>query len=253
MSNESGFVAGTLVHTNKGLVPIQNLKVGDLVLSKSENGEGETAYTKVLKTFKSAEKMPIMGPFLGVFCTANHPFWVDGEGWVAAEYLDRFSGGPVVTLNQGLLLPTYSYENAIDIFKVGGLYLVQTTEPGLVIHVQNLISKNATINNVDFDLVDFRSGVPLIVYADDDNSSLGYYSKPAIKYIRENGLNKMPGVVVLNGELDREAISYYDQLIDYVLSHGGFDTGAYQDYVYNIEVENFHTYFIHEDGYWVHQ
>ena len=41
MSNESGFVAGTLVHTNKGLVPIQNLKVGDLVLSKHENGESE--------------------------------------------------------------------------------------------------------------------------------------------------------------------------------------------------------------------
>ena len=32
----SGFVAGTLVHTDKGLVPIQNLKVGDLVLSKNE-------------------------------------------------------------------------------------------------------------------------------------------------------------------------------------------------------------------------
>ena len=32
----SGFVAGTLVHTDKGLMPIQNLKVGDLVLSLFE-------------------------------------------------------------------------------------------------------------------------------------------------------------------------------------------------------------------------
>ena len=26
--NNAGFVAGTLVHTNKGLVPIQDIKVG---------------------------------------------------------------------------------------------------------------------------------------------------------------------------------------------------------------------------------
>lgn len=32
----NGFAAGTLVHTDKGLVPIQDIKVGDLVLSMSE-------------------------------------------------------------------------------------------------------------------------------------------------------------------------------------------------------------------------
>ncbi|MBL0231797.1 MAG: Hint domain-containing protein [Moraxellaceae bacterium] len=53
----SGFVAGTLVHTDKGLVPIEQLKVGDMVLSKHESGEGEQAYKRVVKTFKSAEKM----------------------------------------------------------------------------------------------------------------------------------------------------------------------------------------------------
>lgn len=30
----TGFAAGTLVHTDKGLVPIQDIKVGDLILSK---------------------------------------------------------------------------------------------------------------------------------------------------------------------------------------------------------------------------
>jgi hypothetical protein len=33
----SGFVAGTLVHTDKGLVPIEQLKIGDLVLSRPDN------------------------------------------------------------------------------------------------------------------------------------------------------------------------------------------------------------------------
>ena len=32
--NKSGFTAGTLVHTDKGLVPIDQLKIGDKVLSK---------------------------------------------------------------------------------------------------------------------------------------------------------------------------------------------------------------------------
>ena len=33
----TGFVAGTLVHTEKGLVPIQNIKIGDRVLSKLDD------------------------------------------------------------------------------------------------------------------------------------------------------------------------------------------------------------------------
>lgn len=36
--NEKGLVAGTLVHTETGLVPIEQLKVGDKVLSKPADG-----------------------------------------------------------------------------------------------------------------------------------------------------------------------------------------------------------------------
>ncbi|MFO1390728.1 MAG: hypothetical protein U1E94_00665 [Agitococcus sp.] len=43
----SGFVAGTLVHTDKGLVPIEQLKVGDMVLSKHESGDSLTKYSKI--------------------------------------------------------------------------------------------------------------------------------------------------------------------------------------------------------------
>lgn len=40
MNNQNtGFVSGTLVHTISGLKPIQALKVGDIVLSRSEHGE----------------------------------------------------------------------------------------------------------------------------------------------------------------------------------------------------------------------
>lgn len=56
LNNQSGFVAGTLVHTDQGLVPIEQLKVGDLVLSMPEEGVGEKAYKKVLETLISENK-----------------------------------------------------------------------------------------------------------------------------------------------------------------------------------------------------
>lgn len=47
-SELAGFVTGTLVHTDKGLVPIQEIEVGALVLSKPENEQSETAFKNVV-------------------------------------------------------------------------------------------------------------------------------------------------------------------------------------------------------------
>lgn len=58
----TGFVAGILVHTDKGLVPIQEIKVGDWVLSR-QIGTGSTEYKQVVNTFKSDVKRPVMSPF----------------------------------------------------------------------------------------------------------------------------------------------------------------------------------------------
>ncbi|MBV8658658.1 MAG: Ig-like domain-containing protein, partial [Burkholderiales bacterium] len=50
ISGDSCFPAGTGVWTDKGLVPIEEIKVGDMVLSKSEV-TGEQAYRPVTQTF----------------------------------------------------------------------------------------------------------------------------------------------------------------------------------------------------------
>ncbi len=91
------FIAGTLVHTKKGLVPIEEIKVGDWVLSQPEM-KGEQAYKQVLNTFVYDDKeIWIVRYFkdlpdgnctvetLGV--TGNHPFWVKDIGWTRADHL----------------------------------------------------------------------------------------------------------------------------------------------------------------------
>ena len=76
------FVAGTMVHTKDGLKPIEEIKVGDYVLSKPENG-GELAYKRVTKTYvrENAEVWGVTyevdrGEEELIVTTAEHPFWV---------------------------------------------------------------------------------------------------------------------------------------------------------------------------------
>lgn len=81
----SCFVAGTLVHTQEGLRPIEQIKVGDYVLSKSESGEGEVSYKRVVKTFeREGQEVWFVGYSVldgskkeeFVVATADHPFHV---------------------------------------------------------------------------------------------------------------------------------------------------------------------------------
>jgi hypothetical protein len=87
------FVAGTLVLTDEGLKPIEEVQVGDLVLSRNDE-TGEEDYRRVTQLFVTAEKEalelrlrspPNAQSTLGV--TGEHPFWVLGRGWVPAHDL----------------------------------------------------------------------------------------------------------------------------------------------------------------------
>ena len=59
----SGFAAGTLVHTDKGPVPIENIQVGDLVLSLLEP-TGELAFKRVLNTITYTDKQAILVSYI---------------------------------------------------------------------------------------------------------------------------------------------------------------------------------------------
>ncbi|MBK7006043.1 MAG: Hint domain-containing protein [Burkholderiales bacterium] len=98
------FAKGTLVHTKEGLKPIEQIQVGDWVLSKPENG-GEQAYKRVLKTFAHkpqrivdllyvlpeqdrASGQPINLRRISV--TRNHPFWTKEQGWTEVSELQDY-------------------------------------------------------------------------------------------------------------------------------------------------------------------
>ncbi|OTG94451.1 hypothetical protein B9T24_11880 [Acinetobacter sp. ANC 4654] len=55
MNNSSGFTEGTLVHTKRGLVPIQDIRIGDEVLSVDVSQGNERVYKRVEKTFNSIQ------------------------------------------------------------------------------------------------------------------------------------------------------------------------------------------------------
>lgn len=109
MSKNNGFATGTLIHTEKGLVAIENIQVGDRVLAKPESGEGEPRYKTVRSTFKHEHQAlwvlqakRFHGPKLDgtetdskdvnkynvwsyLLLTPNHPVWVVGQG-ILDEY-----------------------------------------------------------------------------------------------------------------------------------------------------------------------
>lgn len=114
------FVAGTLVHTKNGLVPIEKIRIGDWVLSQPEI-KGEQAYKRVSDTFVFEDKEVMFIDFLPeaeferarathtlvregtkqpFVVTPNHPFWIESVGWTRADELEP---GTKVELRDGTL------------------------------------------------------------------------------------------------------------------------------------------------------
>ncbi len=84
------FHRGTLVSTEDGLRPIEEIQAGDYVWS--ENTEtGEKELKKVLSVSVSETKALVHvttenGTVINT--TENHPFYVEGKGWCAAADLE---------------------------------------------------------------------------------------------------------------------------------------------------------------------
>lgn len=300
MNKNSGFAKGTLVHTNKGLVPIQELKVGDMVLSLSENGEGETAYKRVVNTFKSAEKKELMGGLFGIFCTDDHPFWEIGRGWVPFIQMHTYGKGAYTLTNANKNespLRTdicgrgqvYEADGYNDMFDIGGLYLAHSGTEGVAVFYFSNNKDDYRAKEGGYLLVDFNKYPSHFIFTDDSESSLGYWQNQATYFVNiyhdilfsdkdpkcsynleKIEANRKIGVVLRKGRDDEQILKYSRILDDFDLHDRMYEyehrdnrelikdyydrfAQAFSDYVYNIEVEDYHTYFVGKYGYWVHQ
>jgi hypothetical protein len=91
-----GFAAGTLLHTDMGLVPIERVRIGDRVWSRPEGDAGATpAWRQVVAVRAFGEQAPVLvhchRPVnnLCAFCAMGRQrFWVTGSGWFDAEQLE---------------------------------------------------------------------------------------------------------------------------------------------------------------------
>ena len=102
------FVAGTLIITGEGKKKIEDIRVGDLVYAK-EAVSGETGYKQVTELFR-VEKTKLIHLTIGeeeIITTEEHPFWVDGYGFVEAGKLTE---GLLVEKAGGDLLPVSKVE-----------------------------------------------------------------------------------------------------------------------------------------------
>lgn len=217
------FIAGTPVHTDKGLVPIDQITVGDLVLSLQEEG-GERAYKRVTRTFihedapiwvvkymlidgdvpwGHPEYMPKDKTLHHCYATGNHPFWVEGMGWTAVEKLRE---------SQVFELANGKRAHVDLVWPV-----IRSREPGF-----GRVCSNAYAEGQEVHIVDFRSGSDLWKYR------WNRHDEATVPYVAD--------------------IPDFDQsgLPDFLDPDAVFTTR-----VYNLEVEDFHTYYIGELGVWV--
>jgi hypothetical protein len=84
------FVAGTPILTRYGKKPIEDLRPGDWVVAWDEE-TGEIIERSVTDWYQR-EVASTIDVFVGIekiSCSTEHPFWVDGKGWVLAFQLKR--------------------------------------------------------------------------------------------------------------------------------------------------------------------
>ena len=264
----SGFVAGTLIHTDKGLVPIQDIKVGDLVLSKPvlskpEDGSGNIEYKPVTKTFvhedkemwivrleKNIEKFnkdremvdyqtyKSASRFSSFLATPNHPVWVVGameNPQADIEFYDQPYFKRVDELQQ--------YEIAVN--TDGVMYTVERVQPTYQIAHEDLESNPNYFWYQKHYHEDYYDD-----YVQDAEAHMLDYSEVEYKgmgYVNDISFYQEKGYLGQHIEDNGGTMRMFNQLTNAQGEHI-----LYQATVYNFEVADNHTYFIGRAGLWVH-
>lgn len=258
----SGVAAGTLVHTDTGLVPIEQLTVGDKVLSKAADGSGELVYKAITNTMVTENtivkllelsvavdnSLPIQERLrlqrivnnqrsTNLLVTDNHPFWVKEKGWLSAD--------KIVRSDNFLDKENTSYigqfgNNPYSDSLLG--YVYQTEDP----HVGYMPDMDEDNPAQYGSLIDLRTA-EVIAHDVTRQSILDklYEYDPEWK---ERLLAQTP-------EDQREGAEFFGfrqgEWLDPDTVDWKTGEGLVRTTVYNIEVEDTHSYFVGEAGIWV--
>lgn len=151
------FAAGTLVHTKEGLKPIEEIKIGDWVLSYPDDQlrpdhrreKHEYTYRQVTQTFVT-EDQPLSRMIIAhlasgaketIFVTENHPIYCKGHGWVPVSEIDN-TPGVVENFYFGNLIVFRLYHEVtrgrVYNFEVDEFHTYYVGEQGMWVHNCNL-------------------------------------------------------------------------------------------------------------------
>ena len=158
------FVAGTPVLQIDGSIAIEEIRVGDMVFAKPEDDpSGKPEIRTVEKTFKL--ESPTMSLKVGgqrIETTAEHPFYVDRTGWVAASELaagDLLVGLNGETTRVDAVNPTGHRKTVYNICVAEDhTYFIGSIEWGFSVWVHNSYSVRAAADGT-FEAIDASGSV----------------------------------------------------------------------------------------------
>ncbi|MGM3422637.1 hypothetical protein [Pseudomonas benzopyrenica] len=262
---QTGFVAGTLIHTKEGLRPIEQIAIGDYVLSKPENGEGKAACKRVVRTVKWDD------------CEAWFVSWYDSilhEETVAKritqqQYLDAHGNSFVITTPNQLFWVEESDKE--ELFYASSRILsaygnrpwphrewvrADLLEQGMKLTLQDgrvleLSEANPAYRTDKAN----QAWVPRSLPRGDLESEADWASGIIIKLENGRVLSEVPleGYRVMENEFyKRLKANPNEAFYNEGWPPDTVGSSRYRSAFYNLEVEDFHNYFLDTLGVWAH-
>jgi RHS repeat-associated protein len=135
------FIAGTEILTTEGIKNIEDIQVGDWVISDDPNTVGEIEAKQVLDTFvrKTTALVDIYIDGEVISTTGEHPFWTPDKGWVEAKDLKV---GSLLQTEDGRVIDVDGIEKRegefeVFNFKVEGFHTYFVSDLGILVHNAN--------------------------------------------------------------------------------------------------------------------
>ncbi|WP_455027678.1 protein C- splicing region [Neisseria elongata] len=264
------FMKGTLVETEEGWTPIDELKVGDLVMSRPENGIGEAVPKRVVNTFSYEDREVVMLKFSQfpersgggriLIATPNHPFCVYGV--VTNLILEHPKFGKLGAYWKGC-----DYDDGEDVFagdegraRYEALWAFKHTPYEMRLYEQPVwkradqLERGDVVLGLENDYYVVEDYRPLYAYRDTDQA----WAQPInLAYgWKESDLGNSYEMVLTDESLNCPTLDWADVPNDenllYVDEDGQRHYRPYRTTVYNIEVEDYHTYCVSMGGILVH-